>query len=65
MNTNPVHIGLILRQEPKLLENIKKVARVLELMSDKQFKAGFRIRQIIRKYLLLLLSIFDNVSQYF
>jgi hypothetical protein len=63
MNTNPVHIGLILRQEPKLLENIKKVARVLELMSDKQFKAGFRIRQIIRKYLLLLLSIFDNVSQ--
>jgi len=47
MNTNPVRIGLILREEPKLVENIKKVANVLELMSDKQFKNRQDVNEIL------------------
>ena len=63
MNTNPVRIGLLLREEPKLLENIKKVSKVLEFMSDRQFKDRHDVNEILSLKFHMLHYILKDVAK--
>jgi len=63
MNTNPVKIGLILREDPKLLENIKKVSNVLELMSDKQFKDRYDVNEVLSLKFHMLYYIVNDIMK--
>jgi len=47
MNTNPVRIALKFREHPSLLENISMVRKVLELMSDKEFKNRTDVNEVM------------------
>jgi hypothetical protein len=40
-------VALMLKDEPKLLENIDRVTRVLELLSDKEFKNRNDVNEIL------------------
>jgi len=63
MNTNPVKVGLILREDPKLLENIKKVSNVLELMSDKQFKDRYDVNEVLSLKFHMLHYIINDIKK--
>ena len=47
MNTNPVRIGLYLKDQPCLLSNLKKCTSILELMSDREFKDRRDVNEIL------------------
>jgi len=47
MNTHPVRIALKFREHSKLLENITSVRKVLELMSDKEFKNTRDVNEVM------------------
>merc|ERR1712179_225360 len=47
MNTNPVRIALHFRSQPSLLGNISSVRKVLELMSDKEFKNRRDVNEVM------------------
>ena len=38
MNTHPVRMALLLKEEPLMMSNLAKVTQILELMSDREFK---------------------------
>lgn len=47
MNTHPVRIGLILKNSPIMLQNVGKVCRILELMSERQFKDRRDVNEVL------------------
>jgi len=47
MNTNPVRVGMIFKEEPKMLQEITKVRKVLELLCDKEFKSRNDVNEIL------------------
>jgi len=47
MNTHPVRLGLILRENPILLENLSTTVNVLELMSDREFKDRRDVNEVL------------------
>ncbi len=64
MNTHPVRIALILREEPLLMENLSKVCQILELMSDREFKNRRDVNEVLSlKYHILHYIVKDIVKQ--
>lgn len=47
MNTHPVRIALKFRDNPKLLENVTMIRKVLEMMSDKEFKNRTDVNEVM------------------
>jgi len=47
MNTHPVRIAILMKEKPKLLENITMVRKVLELMSDREFKNRTDVNEVM------------------
>jgi hypothetical protein len=47
MNTHPVRIAMILKENQVLLEDIGKVCTILELMSDKEFKNRKDVNEVL------------------
>jgi len=62
MNTHPVRIALLLREEPALLQNISKVTKVLELMSDKEYKNRRDVNEVLSLKFHILQFIFKNIE---
>jgi hypothetical protein len=64
MNTHPVRIALILREEPLLMENLSKVCQILELMSEREFKNRRDVNEVLSlKYHILHYIVKDIVKQ--
>jgi len=65
MNTHPVRIGLKFRENPKLLENVTQIKKVLELMSDKEFKNRYDVNEVMSlKYHMIQYIVKDIEKQY-
>jgi len=65
MNTHPVRIGLKFRENPKLLENVTQIRKVLELMSDKEFKNRYDVNEVMSlKYHMIQYIVKDIEKQY-
>jgi len=47
MNTHPVRIAFNFRDNPKLLENITQIRKVLEMMSDREFKNRTDVNEVM------------------
>ncbi len=47
MNTNPVRLGLLLRREPELLSGVSTAVKILELMSDRQFRDRRDVNEVL------------------
>ena len=47
MNTHPVRIGLFLKRRPELLAEVDKACRILELMSDREFRDRRDVNEIL------------------
>ena len=46
MNTHPVRIAFSFRDNPKLLENITQIRKVLEMMSDREFRNRTDVNEV-------------------
>jgi len=65
MNSHPVSIAYFFRDEPALLQNISKIGKVLELMSDKEFKNRSDVNEVLSlKYHILQYIVKDIEKQY-
>lgn len=47
MNTHPVRIALKFKECPSLLENVSQVSKVLEMMSDREFKNRTDVNEVM------------------
>lgn len=47
MNVHPVKIGLLLKDNLVLLENMDKVCQILELMSDREFRNVKNVNEVL------------------
>jgi len=63
MNMHPVRIGLILREDPLLLEGVVKVCNILEEMSDREFKKRDVNETLSLKYHILHYYLKDVAKQ--
>ena len=64
MNTHPVRIALIMKEEPILLDNLPKVCQILELMSDREFKNRRDVNEVLSlKYHMLHYIVKDIKKQ--
>ena len=57
MNTHPVRIAFNFRDNPKLLENITQIRKVLEMMSDREFKNRTDVNEVNK--IILLVAVFS------
>jgi len=64
MNTHPIRVAMKFRDNPKLLENITQVRKVLELMSDREFKNRYDVNEVMSlKYHVLHFIVKDIEKQ--
>ena len=64
MNTHPVRIAFILKEEPLLMANLPKVTQILELMSDREFKNRRDVNEVLSlKYHMLHYIVKDIKKQ--
>jgi len=47
MNTHPVRIALKFREDPKLLQNVGMIRKVLEMMSDREFQNRYDVNEVM------------------
>ena len=47
MNTNPVRVALMFRAHPLLLSKVTEVRKVLEMMSDREFKNRYDVNEVL------------------
>jgi len=65
MNSHPVRIAYFFRDDPALLENVSKIRKVLELMSQKEFKNRKDVNETLSlKYHVLQCIVKDIEKQY-
>ncbi len=64
MNTHPVRVALILKRDPDLLEGASVVCRILELMSDREFRHRRDVNEVLSlKFHVLHYVLADIVRQ--
>ena len=63
MNMNPVRVALELKKDPTMLENVATICRILELMSDREFKSRDVNETLSLKYHILHYFVKDIKKQ--
>ena len=64
MNSHPVKIAIVLKNHKELLDNLPTLVKILELMSDKEFKNRRDVNEVLSlKYHMLYFIVKDIRKQ--